>query len=380
MEPPGAVGQPGALRPEQLDFHSAPRRRSFPRVVGFRHPLGRQMLKCVGMPHPPAPLPRALADEFSTSHACAEGVTRARLRAQDLTSPYYRVRRRASVDRRAAEEAASDHEPYAQFRTLRRKILNNMRAYATVMPEGSFYCGRTAAIAYGIWIDHPSDDLEVSVFSPGRAPRARGVKGRRVAPHLATTRMLDGLMMSSPATTWAMLGRDLSMRELVGVGDAFVRVPRDRFGRQHPDEAIITTSQLAAAVDAGSRPGSGTKLATALELIRVGSSSPLETDFRLDAAAGGLPEASLDMEVYDEHGRLIGISEFVYEQLRVVVEIEGDHHRTTRKQWNRDIDKYHAYAAAGFEVVRLTSAHIRGAYPTAVELVRAALRRHGWSG
>ncbi|GEK86275.1 hypothetical protein GCM10007198_04050 [Microbacterium aerolatum] len=76
----------------------------------------------------------------------------------------------------------------------------------------------------------------------------------------------------------------------------------------------------------------------------------------------------------------MGISEFVYREYRVVVEVEGDHHRTERTQWNRDIEKYHAYAEAGIEVVRLTSKHIRGRHPTAVEIVRAALHRHGWNG
>src|SRR5690606_10974337 len=132
--------------------------------------------------------------------------------------------------------------------------------------------------------------------------------------------------------------------------------------------------------DAGPRPPTTARLRAALEQVRVGSSSPLETDYRLDAAAGGLPDAVLGMEIRGEDGRLLGISEFVYPDYRLVVEVEGDHHRTDRKQWNRDIEKYRAYPAAGLEVVRLTSAHIRGAYPTAVGIVRTALRRRGWKG
>ncbi|MNT96280.1 hypothetical protein D3C72_2383360 [compost metagenome] len=75
----------------------------------------------------------------------------------------------------------------------------------------------------------------------------------------------------------------------------------------------------------------------------------------------------------------MGISELVYRDQRLVVEIEGDHHRVDRKQWDRDIDKYADYAAAGWEVVRLTSTHIRGDSSRATAIVRAALLRRGWS-
>ncbi|WP_424449694.1 hypothetical protein [Microbacterium arborescens] len=60
-------------------------------------------------------------------------------------------------------------------------------------------------------------------------------------------------------------------------------------------------------------------------------------------------------------------------------EVEGDHHRTSRRQWARDIEKHTAYVALGFEVVRLTSAHIRPTGSAAVTLVGGALRRRGWS-
>lgn len=331
------------------------------------------------MSHPPRPLPTTLGDEFSTAEALELGLTRTRLRAQDLVSPYYRVRRRKNVEQEAEEAAEEDHDPYADSRKQRREVRNNMKAYSTVQPEGSFFCGLTAAVEYDLPVDHPGD-IEVAAFAPQRAPRAKGVKGRKIAPHLATVRERDGLLVSSPASTWAMLARDLTERKLIAIGDAIVRVPRDRFGNPHPEQALATMAELQAAADAGPRPPTTARLRAALEQVRVGSSSPLETDYRLDAVAGGLPDAVLDMEIRDDDGHLLGISEFVYPDYRLVVEVEGDHHRTDRRQWNRDIEKYRAYTSVGLEVVRLTSAHIRGAHPSAVGIVRAALRRRGWEG
>ena len=92
----------------------------------------------------------------------------------------------------------------------------------------------------------------------------------------------------------------------------------------------------------------------------------------------GLPEPELDVEIRDASGSLCGITEIVYRKYRTLVEIEGDHHRTDQQQWDRDIEKYAAYVAEGWEVVRLTSRHIRGSHPRAVAIVREVLKRRGW--
>jgi hypothetical protein len=242
------------------------------------------------------------------------------------------------------------------------------------MPSSAFFAGRTAAVIYGTPIEH-GDDLEVAVHAPARAPRRRGIRGMKVARRLASVREYEGLRVASPASTWAMLGAELSTRELVTIGDAFVRVPRDQRGRLRAGAALATIEELKRAAAAGPRRGAA-RLRAAAELVRVGSASPLETEYRLDASAAGLPDAELDGEIFDARGQRIGITEVVYRQYRVVVEIEGDHHRTSRTQWNRDIEKYAAYAAAGWEVVRLTSLHVRGG--RAASIVRDVLMRRGW--
>jgi hypothetical protein len=223
-----------------------------------------------------------------------------------------------------------------------------------------------------------ADDLTVGVLAPERAPRRSGIRGVKVAAQLVHVHEREGIRMTTPATSWAMLGATLSVRDLVALGDSIVRVPRGERGVPMPRARLGTIEQLEHAVTAGRRPGVA-KLREALALIRVGSASPLETDYRLDAADAGLPEPSLDVEIRRPDGRLLGISEVVYPEYRTVVEIEGDHHRTDRRQWNRDIDKYAAYAAEGWEVVRLTSLHVRARRPRAVGIVRMALLRHGWS-
>jgi hypothetical protein len=244
------------------------------------------------------------------------------------------------------------------------------------MPAHAFFAGRTAAVIFGAPITH-GDDLDIAVRAPARAPRRSGIRGIKVSPSLVIVQQHEGLRVTSPASTWAMLGAQLSVRQLVALGDFFVRIPRGRQGRPMPDQQLATPEMLRLAVEAGRRGGI-LRLREALTLIRVGSSSPLETDYRLVAAAAGLPEPALDVEIRDARGRLLGISEVAYPALRTVVEIEGDHHRTSRRQWHRDIEKYAAYVAEGWEVVRLTSEHIRGEDARAGRIVRDVLIRRGW--
>lgn len=328
----------------------------------------------------PRALPEKLGTSFSTSQALACGVTVRRLRAKDLTRPFRGTRRRVPAfpasDEKAKHEKAKD-DPYVEERARRKAHLENMRLLATVMEPGTFFTGRTAAFAFGAPIS-AGELLEVATIAPRRAPKRQGVRGRKIARHLVELCEYEGMPLATPASTWAMLASELEVRELVAVGDWFVRIPRDKHGIPCPEDVLATIDDLKTAADAGPRPGRP-KLMVALELIRVGSSSPLESDFRIDAQLAGLPTAALDVEIRDERGHRLGISELVFPEYRVVVEIEGDHHRTSRDQWHRDIDKYEAYKAAGWDVVRLTSLHVRRSREGLMK-VAAALRRHGWDG
>jgi hypothetical protein len=193
-----------------------------------------------------------------------------------------------------------------------------------------------------------------------------------------TTRVRHGVPLSSAASTWAQLAASLSLRDLVAAGDALITIPRDRSGRKRPaGAALARKSELAAAAAAVRRPGAS-QLRDALELVRVGSSSRPETHLRLDLADAGLPEPTLDHDVFDGSGRKLGHSELAYPEHRTAIEYEGDNHRTSRQQWNRDIVKYESYAAAGWRVVRITSDHLYARSGQAAERVASALRDAGW--
>jgi hypothetical protein len=325
------------------------------------------------MSREPRALPTDLGEQFAYAHARAMGASRKRLRASDLESPFRGVRRVI------APPAPMDDAPLARDRMLRARVLRDARAYAEVMGAHAFFAGRTAAVLHGLPVAHGAE-LEVAAFAPARAPRRIGVRGRKVAAEFVSVRNLDGLRVVSPASSWAMLGTELSERDLIRLGDAIVRIPRGAGGRRLPHRQLATLDELRAAAFEAGRPGRA-RLLRAFAHIRVGSMSPLETDARLETVAAGLPQPELDVEIRADAGRrFLGIADQCFRRYRVLVEVEGDHHRTDATQWTRDIEKLAAYAAEGYETVRLTGAQVRRHPDRAVALIRAALIRGGWRG
>jgi len=156
------------------------------------------------------------------------------------------------------------------------------------------------------------------------------------------------LPVTDLVSTWLDLGGDtsLSLVDLVVVADAVVS--------REPDQ-LPTLLELA-----GRRPGRGRRrLIAASELVRAGSESPMETRARLAFASGGLPEPELNAQVYAEEGTFIARVDFLWREARVIVEYEGDHHRTDRTQWENDIARVRLLEALGWKVIRITASDLR---------------------
>lgn len=306
---------------------------------------------------------------FACEDARASGVSPRRLRARDLEKPYRGVR--LIIDPASEPD---DTAPGAIDRRLRRSLMKLIAGYECVRHPSSFYTGSTALGIHRLpFLADESAALCVGVLLPARAPRMDGVRGVAFSPWLATVGTYEGLPVTTPASTWALLAREFSEPKLTMLADAIVRIPRGKGGQPQPLRQLATLDQLRVAAMAPHRRHRE-KLLQSLERARVGSMSVLESEYRLAADDARLPEPELDVEIRDRDGRLVGIADLVYREHRTLVEIEGDQHRTSREQWNRDLEKYAAYTAMGWEVVRVTSSHIRGS-GRGVDLVRTALNR-----
>jgi hypothetical protein len=235
------------------------------------------------------------------------------------------------------------------------------RLMALVIPGSYAFSHLTAARLWRLPL--PSDwqlNEPVHVLRDGTPLRRAGVVGHR---GLSTRRheTLRGLSVTSPVDTWADLATmpGMEVEDLVIAGDAF---------------ATRDPELLPAMVDAAQRTGGrGIRLLRqGGPLLRAGSGSPMETRARLAFGRAGLPEPELNAEVFAEDGHFIARVDFLWREARVVVEYEGDHHRTDRKQWQSDIQRTRLLESMGWRVIRITGTDLRG---SGLTRLTAELRR-----
>jgi very-short-patch-repair endonuclease len=243
-------------------------------------------------------------------------------------------------------------------------LLERCAAYSALMPPWAFFSHRTAGRIHGVPLPGREVDelLHVCVYKPERAPRAEGIAGHHATLGTTDTVTRFGWSVTSPAHTLRQLAAELSLDQLVVVGDALV-------ARARP---LCTLQQLADLLPAAEGMRGAVTLREALRLIRVGSESPMETRLRLLLVRGGLPEPALNVDIRDRRGRFVARGDLVYEKERVVVEYDGDQHRSERAQYERDVDRLEQLGDEGWRVIRVLHHHMAAPHAV-VARVRAAL-------
>jgi hypothetical protein len=174
------------------------------------------------------------------------------------------------------------------------------------------------------------------------------VHGHRALAVPAT--FIDVLPVAEPAAAWFQCATLLSTRDLIAVGDRFVS-PQGSGRRSQP--AQTTIEALASAISTSGGTRGAARARAALASIRVGPQSRMETLLRLLLISAGLPEPVVAPAV-QTRGRVLH-PDLAYLRWRVVLEYEGDGHRTDARQWRRDIWRREAFEEAGFRVIRVHS-------------------------
>jgi hypothetical protein len=154
--------------------------------------------------------------------------------------------------------------------------------------------------------------------------------------------------------------------------------PRPRDGWRFVDtEAAHDPPRLQSAVQGHS--GRGVVVArTAVTLVRERVDSPRESWLRLCLVLAGMPMSECNLIIGDHRGP-IGRVDLVYIAYKLIIEYEGDQHRTDRNQWNRDIDRQEDFARDNWMLIRVTSEQAR--WPRqVVRAVDQALRANGYDG
>jgi hypothetical protein len=303
----------------------------------------------------PSPIPSELGPSFTAKQARDAGVSASRLRARDLQTPFHGVRVRPPTEEGPQKNDEDDPDVVKEH-----PIIALARQYALRMTEHEFFSHLSAAIIWGLPLPPAIENtsaLDVSVFAPLRASRGRGVHGHQARKGSTTVRRhpKTGLRVSSPVSTWAAVAPMLEHPyDVVAMADAIVRVPRAPGAFARPlSRPLGTIAELDACVRAGRRVGVST-LRDALPFVRLGASSRPETWTRLTLMDAGLPEPTLDHDVFDEYGMFLACVDMAYPELRIAIEYEGDHHRSDAQQWAKDVDRYDALTAHGWRVIRVT--------------------------
>ena len=311
----------------------------------------------------PRPLPEQIRGRpFTVTEALALGIGRNRLTRSDLTSPVPGVR---------IPRLALSADPYeAPWERVRRLHLERAGAEAVRMPFATCFSHITAGLIHGFPLDaHRVEVSPIHVTAKSDAARRQrdGVKVHPLPRDLRRTRVIAGLRVTHPIDTWCALSSILSVDELVAIGDHLVR-------RQKPE---ATMAQLAAAVSRYAGRHGSKRLREAFELVRPMTDSVRETQVRVILVRAELPEPAINIMVRDREGRRIKLGDMVYESYRVLVEYDGEQHRTDAAQYDKDAEDLERAASAGWLQIRVRKGHLR--HPAVIaERVRHALRSRGW--
>lgn len=241
---------------------------------------------------------------------------------------------------------------------LELTLAKRLVAYLRSWPKPTLVDSVTALQLWGIEVGSP-EPLRFCTTAKHHSRRA-GVRVRRTTelpPHKGP------VMLPLPALAAAR--NDLGLAELVTAGDWLIRL------------RLATIDEVRRELAATTGRGCHTSRRAA-QLVRERVRSPQETKLRLVLVLSGLPEPECNVDLGGEWFFLACVDLYL-RRWGVVVEYEGDQHRTDDKQFQRDIGRYEELAAAGYLVVRITKVDMRDPRRVAERIHRALVSR-GYEG
>ncbi len=309
------------------------------------------------MPRTPRPLPLELLHDVASVARLGElGVSAERARRADVDRPYRGVVAAGfpldDVVSRAVALSVRQGMPDFGFSHTTGAVLRQLPLPSTATHEV----------------------VHVTVRHPDRAPRLAGVMGHayRMTSEaiellpvvLATTGEQRFVPVLTEAWLFATLSSVLSVDDLVPVADA-LRTQSAAAGRSIDVSAVL----------AEGRPGSA-RAARAWALSVVGARSRPESLMRLTISRAGLPTPTVGHTI--EAQGWTATPDLAWPDFRVLVEYEGDHHRTDARQFAHDLRRFERYRDSGWDAVRATKLDLFEHPNEFTHRVESRLRERGW--
>lgn len=311
-------------------------------------------------------LPESLTrGPFLFRDAVDAGVARSRLRAPDLRHPHRGL-------------YVAGGEP--------RHVVARCEEIVSLLGQELWFSHLTAGRLWNFRLPYAwsaDEDLHVMAVSDAAPMRRPGIIGWETEVADLPRLMLGMLPVIAPADVWAQLAvpgatgvdpdtgsrRRLTSDWLVAVGDYLLTGPR--IGRARVP--LCTRDDLMRAIQRRRRKRGVKDLALALDRVRPGAHSPRETLLRLGLVDHGLPEPDVQVPVVTAAG--LRHADLGYPDARLLLEYQGDHHRTDRRQWLEDLTRVQLLQDAGYDVMVVGAADIVPDSAALAGRVRRALAR-----
>ena len=196
-----------------------------------------------------------------------------------------------------------------------------------------------AALHGSKWVD-PSHPVDLYHDNRHRLP---GLRARAEPLSEGDMEVLKGIPVTTPARTVLDLACWYPTMKAVAGIDALARAT----------ELTMADVELLLGRTRGRR-GIG-RARRAIGLVDAGAQSPKESWLRALLIDAGLPRPRTQIAIYDQNGRAVFYLDMGWEELKVAVEYDGEHHRTRRSQYSYDIRRMEMLARRGWIVIRVTA-------------------------
>lgn len=216
------------------------------------------------------------------------------------------------------------------------------------LPDAACFSHVTALRLHGVEVPwRLAGDDRIHVVTPTRGPRTQ--RGPFVA-HLCSqaaleVTLLGPLRVTTAAQAWLHLAHGMLLDDLVVLGDAMVR-------RRAPATTIASLSRL---MEATHKMRGLARCRDALELLRPGTDSTMETRTRLLLVSAGLPCPEVNRPVYASDGTFLAMPDMQYRDLKIAIEYDGDVHRTDPATWRRDVERRQRLEDDGWLIITATA-------------------------
>jgi hypothetical protein len=206
-------------------------------------------------------------------------------------------------------------------------------------------------------------DLDVRIellYANTRPPAGIVARNERISPDEFTS---VGLSIATPARTAFDLGRYLQRGQAIARMDALMRA------RPFSIEDVLVLAKRY-------RGARGVKLLMdVLPLVDGGAASPRESWLRTLFIDAGLPRPATQVPIVGGNGRVLRTVDMAWEKFMVIVEYDGDQHRTSRDQYVKDLRVIPELERLGWIVIRVIK---EDRADDAVRRARQAMVSRGW--